>query len=85
MDSFIVRRNIEIYNKTGVLDKDYIRTLVYDGTAELDKLIEDNKINYANKVDRDDIKQIIEEVKIKYSKRYDKWFEFNLSKHRILK
>ncbi len=85
MDSFIVRRNIEIYNKTGVLDKEYIRTLVYDGTAELNKLIEDKKINYTNKIDKDDINQIIEEVKNKYSKGYDKWFEFNFSKHRTLR
>ena len=85
MDSFIVRRNIEIYNKTGVLDKEYIRTLVYDGTAELDKLIRDEKINYVNDEDRYKIKEIVEEVKNKHSQEYDKWFEFNLSKHRILK
>ena len=85
MDSFIVRRNIEIYNKTAVLDKEYIRTLVYDGTAELDKLIRDEKINYVNDEDRYKIKEIVEEVKNKHSQEYDKWFEFNLSKHRILK
>ncbi|WBW97528.1 DUF4153 domain-containing protein [Oceanirhabdus sp. W0125-5] len=85
IDGFIVRRNIEIYNKTGVLDKGYIRTLVYDGTSELNKLIEGNKINYANEIDKNDIKQIIEEVKSKYLKGYDNWFEFNFSKSRLLR
>ncbi|WP_099188414.1 DUF4153 domain-containing protein [Tepidibacter mesophilus] len=76
IDKMIVNMNIQRYNKTGKLDKEYIRSLSYDAID----VIKDNQYKLDEKI----LKQEIKEEKEYLRESYDRWYEYNYYKSKFL-
>lgn len=80
VDRIIAKKNIERYRETKKIDMQYLKTLSYDASAEIIKLLDVDAVNI-----KYGIKKHIENEKKRLSKSYDHWYEFNYYKYKLLR
>lgn len=79
VDKIIAKKNIERYNQTNIVDIDYLKTLSYDASGELVKLLDVDSMTVRN-----DIKKHIKDENKRLEKSYDHWYELNYYKNKFL-
>lgn len=80
VDQLIAKENILRYQETGEIDMYYIQRLSYDAAPELRKLLEAEDIDI-----RDEIELHLEAQKEILNKNYNRWYEFNYYKMKLLR
>lgn len=80
VDQVIAKENIIRYEETGAIDMDYMKKLSYDAAPELRKLLEIGDIDI-----KTEIRAHLEDQKEALNKHYNRWYEFNYYKRRLLK
>ncbi|KAB3530013.1 DUF4153 domain-containing protein [Alkaliphilus serpentinus] len=80
VDGIIARENIQRYIETNKLDFNYLSSLSYDAIPEITKLI-----NVEDEDLRARVKNHLTYEKKKLMEDYDRWFEYNYYKNKLLK
>lgn len=80
VDVFIVKKNIELYNKTQNLDVNYLANLSYDTLPYLVQFSLDDKSGKGSK-----LKEKLEDKRRDFLNKEYSWYEFNYSRYKGIK